>query len=67
MYIGAISKLTGASPKAIRHYESLGLILGPPSGDTYCEAARAPATMCAKCGTPRAIPSAFRRPASTPG
>ncbi|MEC5162101.1 MULTISPECIES: MerR family DNA-binding transcriptional regulator [unclassified Janthinobacterium] len=45
MYIGGISKLTGASPKAIRHYESLGLILGPPSGDTYCEAARAPATV----------------------
>ncbi len=26
MYIGGISKLTGASPKAIRHYESLGLL-----------------------------------------
>ncbi len=26
MYIGSISKLTGASPKAIRHYESLGLL-----------------------------------------
>lgn len=26
MYIGQISKLTAASPKAIRHYESLGLL-----------------------------------------
>lgn len=26
MYIGEISKLTAASPKAIRHYESLGLL-----------------------------------------
>ncbi len=28
MYIGEIAKQTGASPKALRHYESLGL-LGP--------------------------------------
>jgi len=26
MFIGEISQLTGASPKAIRHYESLGLL-----------------------------------------
>ncbi|QDQ26545.1 MerR family transcriptional regulator [Chitinimonas arctica] len=26
MFIGAISKLTDASPKAIRHYEALGLL-----------------------------------------
>lgn len=26
MYIGQIAKLTAASPKAIRHYESLGLL-----------------------------------------
>ncbi|MBY0443856.1 MAG: MerR family transcriptional regulator [Burkholderiales bacterium] len=26
MYIGELAKLTGASPKAIRHYESLGLL-----------------------------------------
>ncbi len=28
MYIGKASKLTGATPKAIRHYEAIGLI--PP-------------------------------------
>jgi len=28
MYIGKLAQLTGASPKAIRHYEALGL-LGP--------------------------------------
>ena len=26
MYIGKLSKLTGASPKAIRHYEQIGLL-----------------------------------------
>ncbi|NMM28626.1 MAG: MerR family transcriptional regulator [Glaciimonas sp.] len=26
MYIGEIAKLTGATPKAIRHYEALGLL-----------------------------------------
>lgn len=26
MFIGQLSKLTGASPKAIRHYEALGLL-----------------------------------------
>lgn len=26
MYIGELAKLTGASPKAIRHYEALGLL-----------------------------------------
>jgi len=26
MYIGQLAKLSGASPKAIRHYESLGLL-----------------------------------------
>ena len=29
MYIGKVSKLTGATPKAIRYYESIGL-LSPP-------------------------------------
>jgi MerR family transcriptional regulator, copper efflux regulator len=29
MYIGKVSKLTGATPKAIRHYETIGL-LSPP-------------------------------------
>lgn len=29
MYIGKVSKLTGATPKAIRHYESIGLIPPP--------------------------------------
>ncbi len=29
MYIGKVSKLTGATPKAIRHYEAIGL-LAPP-------------------------------------
>jgi MerR family copper efflux transcriptional regulator len=26
MYIGELAKLSGATPKAIRHYESLGLL-----------------------------------------
>ncbi len=26
MYIGKLAKLTGATPKAIRHYESIGLL-----------------------------------------
>lgn len=30
MYIGKVSKLTGATPKAIRHYEAIGLI-NPPN------------------------------------
>ena len=29
MYIGKVSKLTGATPKAIRHYEAIGLIPPP--------------------------------------
>jgi MerR family transcriptional regulator, copper efflux regulator len=29
MYIGKVSKLTGATPKAIRHYEAIGLITPP--------------------------------------
>ncbi len=29
MYIGKLSKLTGATPKAIRHYEMIGLIPSP--------------------------------------
>jgi DNA-binding transcriptional MerR regulator len=29
MYIGKVSKLTGATPKAIRHYETIGLIPPP--------------------------------------
>lgn len=35
MYIGALSKLTGASQKAIRHYESLGLIPVPQRKGRY--------------------------------
>ena len=29
MYIGKVSELTGATPKAIRHYEAIGLIPPP--------------------------------------
>lgn len=29
MYIGKVSDLTGATPKAIRHYEAIGLIPPP--------------------------------------
>lgn len=29
MYIGKVAKLTGATPKAIRHYEAIGLIAPP--------------------------------------
>ncbi len=29
MYIGKVSKLTSATPKAIRHYEAIGLIAPP--------------------------------------
>lgn len=35
MYIGALSKLTGASRKAIHHYEALGLIPVPPRKGRY--------------------------------
>lgn len=35
MYIGEASKLTGASQKAIRHYESLGLIAPPKRIGVY--------------------------------
>lgn len=35
MYIGEISKLTGASPKAIRLYESMGLIPTPERKGSY--------------------------------
>jgi len=35
MYIGALAKLTGASRKAIRHYESLGLIPAPQRNGRY--------------------------------
>ncbi len=29
MYIGQVAKLTGATPKAIRHYEAIGLMAPP--------------------------------------
>lgn len=35
MYIGALAKLTGASRKAIQHYESLGLIPVPQRKGRY--------------------------------
>ncbi len=35
MYIGALAKLTSASRKAIRHYESLGLIPVPQRKGRY--------------------------------
>ena len=35
MYIGALAKLTGASRKAIRHYEWLGLIPAPQRNGRY--------------------------------
>lgn len=35
MYIGKLSKLTGASPKAIRLYEAIGLIPPPRRQGTY--------------------------------
>jgi DNA-binding transcriptional MerR regulator len=35
MYIGKVAELTGATPKAIRHYEAMGLIVPPQRvGDT---------------------------------
>lgn len=35
LYIGKVSKITGASCKAIRHYESLGLIPAPQRHGKY--------------------------------
>ena len=35
MYIGAVAKLTGASLKAIRHYEALGLLGTVPRSGAY--------------------------------
>lgn len=35
MYIGKLAKLTGATPKAIRHYESIGLIPIPRRKGRY--------------------------------
>ena len=35
MYIGRLSELTGATPKAIRLYESLGLIPVPRRQGAY--------------------------------
>ncbi|MBP8185420.1 MAG: MerR family transcriptional regulator [Pseudomonas sp.] len=35
MYIGAVAKLTGASLKAIRHYEALGLLGKVPRSGAY--------------------------------
>lgn len=35
MYIGELAKLTGASRKAIHHYEALGLIPQPPRKGRY--------------------------------
>jgi len=35
MYIGEVSKQTGASPKAIRLYEKLGLIASPERKNKY--------------------------------
>jgi len=35
MYIGQVAKLTGASHKAIRHYEAIGLIPSPTRKGSY--------------------------------
>jgi MerR family transcriptional regulator, copper efflux regulator len=35
MYIGKVAELTGATPKAIRHYEVIGLIAPPKRVGTY--------------------------------
>jgi MerR family transcriptional regulator, copper efflux regulator len=35
MYIGQLAKLTGCTPKAIRHYERLGLLPEPLRQGTY--------------------------------
>ncbi|WP_133471976.1 MerR family transcriptional regulator [Paraglaciecola marina] len=35
MFIGRVSELTGASRKAIRHYESIGLINAPKRSGSY--------------------------------
>ena len=35
MYIGKVSKLTGATPKAIRHYEAIGLLTPPKRVGKY--------------------------------
>jgi len=35
MYIGKLSKLTGASPKAIRHYEDIGLLPNVERSGSY--------------------------------
>lgn len=35
MYIGKAAELTGATPKAIRHYEAIGLIAPPKRVGTY--------------------------------
>ena len=35
MYIGKVSKLAGATPKAIRHYESIGLLAPPKRVGKY--------------------------------
>ncbi|MBU6955384.1 MerR family transcriptional regulator [Hahella sp. HN01] len=35
MYIGKLAKLTGTTPKAIRHYETLGLLPEPQRREKY--------------------------------
>lgn len=35
MYIGKLSEITGATPKAIRHYEAIGLIPPPERKGEY--------------------------------
>jgi len=35
MYIGKVAELTGATPKAIRHYEAIGLIDAPKRVGRY--------------------------------
>ncbi|OBV39737.1 MerR family transcriptional regulator [Janthinobacterium psychrotolerans] len=35
MYIGELARLTGATPKALRHYETLGLLKGVRRAGVY--------------------------------
>jgi MerR family copper efflux transcriptional regulator len=40
MYIGQLAKVTNSTPKAIRHYEKLGLLPEPLRQGSYRETAQ---------------------------